>query len=453
MTMARCSVLSALVLCLTSSIAQAVPLGSVSGLPGATGLAVNPGTGDLYVKSAISGTLWRVPVAADGSLGAADSVSADLGTAIRIGFDLAGNLYGMQPQGGPVYFFLRRLAPGNTLAQQTRLYTGGGGFGPSPTATGAFAIESPGGSTNRFFFSVAPNDFYTLLLGQFAPGSTLINLGGAETCSGFRSMAYRPLLGDLIATIPNLVLRVSPQDGSCTTIPGGMGFVSLQGIAWNNAAQRIFVTDDGTGTVTAINADGSTYVIANGLQSPADVAFSSAHVFVAEPAAGRVLSFSADPPPTPTLTPTATFTFTPLPTSTSTATFTRTVTPTSTETPTPTLTRTPTVTPTTTDTATVTATSSSSATPTDTASATATPTASATPPPSQTATPSPTVPCDGDCDGDGAVAIQELILAVRIALDPAAGECAAVDRNGNGVVTVDELIAAVNRALTNCEGV
>jgi hypothetical protein len=54
--------------------------------------------------------------------------------------------------------------------------------------------------------------------------------------------------------------------------------------------------------------------------------------------------------------------------------------------------------------------------------------------------------CEGDCDGDRAVAIDEIIRGVRIAFGEAAvSDCRAMDRDGNGAVTVNELVAAVNR--------
>jgi hypothetical protein len=107
-------------------------------------------------------------------------------------------------------------------------------------------------------------------------------------------------------------------------------------------------------------------------------------------------------------------------------------------------------------------------TPTPTAtppSPTATPSRTATPPlpptSSATATRSPTPPtgtitppgtaCPGDCDGNGAVTINELILAVNIALGNAAPEtCPAANTNGDQSVSVNELIAAVNASLNGC---
>ncbi|MGH7789296.1 MAG: hypothetical protein ACRERC_20670 [Candidatus Binatia bacterium] len=59
----------------------------------------------------------------------------------------------------------------------------------------------------------------------------------------------------------------------------------------------------------------------------------------------------------------------------------------------------------------------------------------------------------GDCNGDDAVAINELILAVRIALgDAALNDCTAIDRDDNGSVGIAELIAAVTGALQGCDG-
>lgn len=59
--------------------------------------------------------------------------------------------------------------------------------------------------------------------------------------------------------------------------------------------------------------------------------------------------------------------------------------------------------------------------------------------------------CGGDCNGDGAVAINELVLGVSIALGSAqlAG-CSSLDTNGNGQVSIDELVTAVTAALSGC---
>ncbi len=79
-----------------------------------------------------------------------------------------------------------------------------------------------------------------------------------------------------------------------------------------------------------------------------------------------------------------------------------------------------------------------------------------TPTPAPTSSPSPTrapEECVGDCDGDGRIAISELIRGVNIALGSTdVGSCPDFDDNGNGVVSVNELVSAVNGALHGCIG-
>src|SRR5512135_981901 len=54
----------------------------------------------------------------------------------------------------------------------------------------------------------------------------------------------------------------------------------------------------------------------------------------------------------------------------------------------------------------------------------------------------------GDCDGDGMVTVDEMIIGVNIALDSLPlSSCPSFDGNGDRQVTIDELIAAVNVAL------
>jgi len=85
-----------------------------------------------------------------------------------------------------------------------------------------------------------------------------------------------------------------------------------------------------------------------------------------------------------------------------------------------------------------------------------TPTETATASPSGTAgaseTPTPDGPaCVGDCDGDGEVAINELVTAVNIALGVFdVSQCPSADADGNGTVSINELVQAVNNALDGC---
>mgnify|MGYP002262591852 CR=1 FL=1 len=59
--------------------------------------------------------------------------------------------------------------------------------------------------------------------------------------------------------------------------------------------------------------------------------------------------------------------------------------------------------------------------------------------------------CVGDCNGDGMVAVYELVKGVNITLGILPlSECGAMDSNGDVTVTVDELVTAVTRALDGC---
>lgn len=59
--------------------------------------------------------------------------------------------------------------------------------------------------------------------------------------------------------------------------------------------------------------------------------------------------------------------------------------------------------------------------------------------------------CAGDCNFDGVVQINELVLGVNVALNILpVDQCEAYDANGDGMVGINELIAAVNNALSGC---
>lgn len=59
--------------------------------------------------------------------------------------------------------------------------------------------------------------------------------------------------------------------------------------------------------------------------------------------------------------------------------------------------------------------------------------------------------CSGDCDGDGDVGINELIISVNVALGNfSVSECTLADFDRNGRVSIGELIRAVGSALDGC---
>ncbi len=64
----------------------------------------------------------------------------------------------------------------------------------------------------------------------------------------------------------------------------------------------------------------------------------------------------------------------------------------------------------------------------------------------------PELGCVGDCDDDGSVAINELILGVNIALGrESVLACDSLDANRDGSVAINELVMAVGNALSGCE--
>ncbi len=69
-----------------------------------------------------------------------------------------------------------------------------------------------------------------------------------------------------------------------------------------------------------------------------------------------------------------------------------------------------------------------------------------------TPTPTPLVSsCVGDCNGDGEVAINELITGVNIALGSLPlDRCPSFDINEDGEIEINELITGVNNALAGC---
>jgi hypothetical protein len=72
-------------------------------------------------------------------------------------------------------------------------------------------------------------------------------------------------------------------------------------------------------------------------------------------------------------------------------------------------------------------------------------------PPTPTALVTPGVGCVGDCNADGSVAINELILGVNIALgSEPLGVCPSFDCSGTGAVPINCLISAVAGALNGC---
>lgn len=59
--------------------------------------------------------------------------------------------------------------------------------------------------------------------------------------------------------------------------------------------------------------------------------------------------------------------------------------------------------------------------------------------------------CQGDCDGDGSVTVEEVVRLVDAALAGGLpGACTSADSDGDGSVSIDEVITAVGHALDGC---
>ncbi|MBI3784166.1 MAG: hypothetical protein HY270_12285 [Deltaproteobacteria bacterium] len=63
--------------------------------------------------------------------------------------------------------------------------------------------------------------------------------------------------------------------------------------------------------------------------------------------------------------------------------------------------------------------------------------------------------CSGDCDGDGAVTIDEIVYSVNLTFDSddcfTTTVCPSADTDLDCQITVSDVLAAVNRALEGCE--
>jgi hypothetical protein len=59
--------------------------------------------------------------------------------------------------------------------------------------------------------------------------------------------------------------------------------------------------------------------------------------------------------------------------------------------------------------------------------------------------------CPGDCNGDGEVTVDEIVLLTSVSVGTASAEaCQAGNLNGDDAITIDEIIAAVDKALNGC---
>jgi hypothetical protein len=70
-----------------------------------------------------------------------------------------------------------------------------------------------------------------------------------------------------------------------------------------------------------------------------------------------------------------------------------------------------------------------------------------------TVTPGPPGQCAGDCNRNGIVTVNEVVLGVNVALERAGATidaCREMDTDQDGTLTVDELVQAVGSLLEGC---
>ena len=292
---------------------------------------------------------------------------------------------------------------------------------------------------------------------QAAAGALSIGIGGAVAGTGFAQLKvsskatldgtlniavvddYRPTLGSTFQ-----ILSFGQRNGTFATVNGLMQVDGLVfSITYSSSSVTLEVVQEAptptptpTQTPTPTPSPTPTQTPTNTVTPTPTATPTATATPSSTPTASPTHTATATPTPTVTVsrTPTATRTSSATPSITPSRTVTATVTPTATITPTPLPSDTATWTP----------------TPTPTGTVTQTPTPTPTPPPTATTTPT-LVPCVGDCDGNRAVTVDEIIRGVNIALGNSPLEaCPAFDVNGDGEVTVDEIVLAVNQALFGC---
>ncbi len=263
----------------TTTTTTLSPSSCITGLTAAAGLAVDPRTDVLYVKSGTSGTLWRIT-----DTGTVSVASQDMGTAVDLAIDGTGAVFAPQLDTNTI----RRLRSDGT-SDYTYVY-------PYDYPAGGVAIESPGLPTNHLFYAGRNRDLWSLTLSDWAPASGIPTqqIGGA--CAAAHHLVYRPSLHNLAGAAGNVAVSISVADGTCSTI--ATGFVQAEGVAWDDVNQVLYVSDAAAGTVTQIPPVGASSVVLSGAAAPAGLAFDPqrGQLFVAEPGADRVCSVTVAAP-------------------------------------------------------------------------------------------------------------------------------------------------------------
>jgi sugar lactone lactonase YvrE len=253
----------------------------VSGLSYPTGIAIHPNERSLYVNSGSSGTVWKIPIKANGSAGTISVVTDQFVPVAGVVFDANGNLYGVSEYSADTYAFI--LSTGGSVCASK--VTG------EQIQSFPIAIESPGLSNNRMFLIGDSNDLRSAPLSFVTCQQAFYNgdIKIGELCGQFRYFLYRPNRADLVGTYGDKVVSVNIGNGSCSTLVSGL--IQPNGLA-EDAEGNLFIADTGAGKIFKRDILGVTSEIAKGLNGPTGLFFDSETglLFISETNAGKIIA-------------------------------------------------------------------------------------------------------------------------------------------------------------------
>lgn len=272
--------IAVLLLPLTS---QAFSATFVSGITDPTGIAIHPNERALYVKRGSSGTLWKIPINANGTAGSIQVVTNNLNATGEIAFDSSGNLYGTSNDAE--YGYINKVsANGGVCSEKDSSYKDY--FSPG------LAIESPGFSNNKVFLVVdGALSYITLSTINCSDYSSDTYI--ARTCGSPRYLFYREALAELVGTIDDKLVSINLANGACTTLLSGM--VTPSGIT-EDSKGNIYVADLAAGEIIKLDPLGNESVILENLQGPSAILFDEVlgRLFIAETNANRITTYPID---------------------------------------------------------------------------------------------------------------------------------------------------------------
>jgi DNA-binding beta-propeller fold protein YncE len=249
----------------------AEPILFYQGLTNPSGIAIPPDERILYVISGTSGSVWTIEINGNGTAGPLRLLSESFPPNLDIEFDASGNLYGLSDE-------LYRLQSSGTVDNTRLSYDKGT----------AIAIEKPGLSSNKLYYSYESSSIPWIYIDDYTPGGYINREGNLRSCGPFRFFHYRQELNDIVATLEDRVVSINPTSGVCSSMISGL--VQPTGIAVDLAG-NVYVADMGSGEIIMKNTLGAVKIIASELDSPIGLVYDEAtnSLFIAEFETGRIL--------------------------------------------------------------------------------------------------------------------------------------------------------------------